>query len=419
MFEETKTEEKISLLIRLLIHLKILKIQIHIKVRTNELVGMNMQRKKFRAKRKRCSLLQKHLYGGKTILVQKGGMMQKTKSLIQAITKAAIAKARTKNSFDDSSIQNTVEEVGVKFINDLNESESKLIGKIGEVMDLSISSSEIDLISKASDLEHEMNQISEELGRFSIDIRRLYATTIDQGESIKNHERKCKRNELESRNNREKLKGMEIDYLLTKDTISNFARILRQHNESSGENFKAVDEKLNRMSTIEKHFKEQHEKSLEQFHQTKKDVVEMKFWLEKQVKYFQDNIDQRIIPLINTIGAKYDSIEDRINRDFGVIDLKYYHLESLIEDMIERLQRVQGDAGETKINLEAKDENLISNLGQLSAQLNDMRYMLDTANEILHDQPHRLKELEDRMKNADMDVMKKTEILLKNLKEKL
>ncbi|KAJ8674050.1 hypothetical protein QAD02_005312 [Eretmocerus hayati] len=100
-------------------------------------------------------------------------IMMKARLLIQTVMNVAFFKSAYKNPLDLPIEEAMTQRATMEFVSDHNEQESRLIGKIGQMIHLSMGSMESYFTSKFGEVEVYTIKISEDMFRFKDDFHRL------------------------------------------------------------------------------------------------------------------------------------------------------------------------------------------------------------------------------------------------------
>ncbi|KAJ8671746.1 hypothetical protein QAD02_003005 [Eretmocerus hayati] len=170
----------------------------------------------------------------------------------------------------------------IEFVSDHNEQESRLIGKIGQMIHLSMSSMESYFTSKFREVEVYTVKISEDMFRFRDEFHRLRGLLSARIEEMDALLKEVREEEQGNRVDRDKLNRMGVSHVITRENFANIVRLLEEHNSDSMKNFKSIDERFSTLNDSCQELQNRYDNLTRNVEEIKEDLLNTRSKLENE-----------------------------------------------------------------------------------------------------------------------------------------
>ncbi|KAJ8671932.1 hypothetical protein QAD02_003191 [Eretmocerus hayati] len=230
----------------------------------------------------------------------KKNIMMKARLLIQTIMNVAFFKSGYKNPLDLPIEEAMTQRAAMEFVSDHNEQESRLIGKIGHMIHLSLSSMESYFTSKFREVEVYTVKISEDMFRFKDEFHRLRGLLSARIE--------------------------EMDALLKK------VREEEQGNEW-------IETNLIGWKNVE---------------EMKEDLLNTRSKLEKEY----DSSVVTTVSRIYDVNVKLDNLNKRFDQEIINLEITYQDMRAFLDDLMVEIQNIRREANTERLETDELNEKL-------------------------------------------------------------
>ncbi|KAJ8682848.1 hypothetical protein QAD02_018640 [Eretmocerus hayati] len=284
----------------------------------------------------------------------KKNIMMKARLLIQTIMNVAFFKSGYKNPLALPIEEAMTQRAAMEFVSDHNEQESRLIGKIGQMIHLSMSSMESYFTSKFREVEVYTVKISEDMFRFKDEFHRLRGLLSARIEEMDALLKKVREEEQENRVDRDKLNRMEVSHVITRENFANIVRLLEEHNSDSMKNFKSIDERFSTLNDSCQEFQNRYDNLTRNVEEIKEDLLNTRSKLEKEY----DSSVVTTVSRIYDVNVKLDNLNKRFDKEIINLEITYQDMRAFLDDLMVEIQNIRREANTERLETDELNEKL-------------------------------------------------------------